>query len=363
MTYTHGGNVQILAPQYGYPIDQALDFSANINPFGPPENLEPIIKESLNEIALYPDPNYWKLRSAIANFHGLEKENIAVANGAVELIFWAARFFSNPRALIFAPSFQEYAQAVQSGYGDLQYECAKEESNFQHSFDNELPDLKTNLVFLANPNNPTGQLYPAKTLMNWIKCHIPENGNHLVVCDESFMPFIQNNTEYSLISHALEDSKILILRSLTKILSIPGLRLGYAIGSKKIIEKFNSLMPTWRVNIFAQKIGEKINDYKEFMTDSSGMLELLKNNLVKGLQVNPFLKTFRSSTNFLLLKILNPKFTSTELTKSLLKKGILIRSCNDFFGMEQERYIRIAVRKENENARLLSNLKEFFYVS
>ncbi|MBI2119881.1 MAG: aminotransferase class I/II-fold pyridoxal phosphate-dependent enzyme [Elusimicrobia bacterium] len=363
MNYTHGGNVQVLGPEVGYPIDQLLDFSANINPFGPPENVETILKESFNEIAFYPDPNYGKLRSAIANFHNLEKENIAVANGASELIFWAARFFSNPFALIFAPSFTEYTAAVKSCFGELQYECAKEGTNFQHSFDQELPDLKTNLIFLANPNNPTGHLTSAKTLMNWIERHVPKYGKHLVICDESFMPFIQNDLEHSLIPYALRDSRILILRSLTKILSIPGLRLGYCVGSKEIIEKFNSLMPTWRVNIFAQKIGEKIKDFEKFMIDSSRMLALLKNNLIKDLQLNPFLKIFKSSTNFLLVKILNPKFKSSELTESLLKKGILIRSCNDFFGLEQDQYLRIAVRKENENNRLLDKLKEIFYAS
>ncbi|OGR51840.1 MAG: hypothetical protein A3I11_08020 [Elusimicrobia bacterium RIFCSPLOWO2_02_FULL_39_32] len=363
MNYTHGGNVQVLAPEVGVSIDQLLDFSANINPFGPPEDVKTIIKESLNEIAFYPDPNYWKLRSALANFHNLEKENIAIANGASELIFWASHFFSKPKALIFSPSFTEYSAAVKSCFGEVQYERSREESDFKHSFENELPDLKTNLIFLGNPNNPTGQLYSAKTLMNWIERHVPNNGKHLVVCDESFMPFIQNDLEHSLLPYALKDSRILILRSLTKILSIPGLRLGYCVGSKEIIEKFNSLMPTWRVNIFAQKIGEEIKNFKQFMIDSSRMLTVLKDNLTARLQAIPFLKTFKSSSNFLLLKILNPKFRSSGLTKTLLKKGILIRSCNDFFGLEQDQYLRIAVRKENENSYLLDSLKEIFYGS
>ena len=158
----HGGNVELLAPQYGFEVQDVLDFSANINPYGPPPGTRELLAQSWPDIARYPDPHSTQLRAALARWHDVAPENITVANGASELIYWIARLFSTPQALILGPAFTEYADAVQSAHGKVRYQFAKDWTFGVGAFweDYVLKDTQTGQVlyympgsFFLNANN------------------------------------------------------------------------------------------------------------------------------------------------------------------------------------------------------------------
>ncbi len=355
----HGGNVELLAPQYGFQVGDVLDFSANINPYGPPPGTRDLLSQRWQDIARYPDPHSTHLRAVLARWHNVQTKNITVANGASELIYWIARLFHAPKALVLGPTFTEYSIAVQSADGDTQYEFAKGKDGFRHVFKNVKigSDNRINLVFVGNPNNPTGTMEDAASLQKWIKQSLSRSPNTLFVIDESFLPFAGPES-LSLAPFAVETPGVIILRSMTKIFSIPGLRLGYAVSQIETAKKLERLMPTWRVNILAQRFGEEMFSFAQFINHSRIMLESHRNDLIGNLRALPHLKAFDSAANFVLIKMLAAGMDAVSLASALAKKGILVRSCNDFAGLEKGKFIRVAVRKPEENKILVQALKE-----
>jgi threonine-phosphate decarboxylase len=375
----HGGNVEYLAPKYGFGIHEILDFSANMNPWGPPAKIKELLLESWKDISRYPDIESTRLRSALARLHQAYPENIVPANGISELIYWAVRFAEPGKALILAPAFSEYVQAVKSSGRTVEYdivtnngivrspmcgtaiqkfslEQSQEISTSLHDwYDNAEP---FSIVFIANPSNPCGQLYSAELLESQIKKWISWNPRTLFVIDEAFLTFVPNPDQHTLAGFALKTPQVIVLRSLTKILSIPGLRLGYAVAHSATAAKLDQLMPAWRVNIIAQKIGEKILTFSNFIKESVVLLEQVRNNFIKHLRSFQEFEVFDSAANFILIRIQSRSWDASQLTDAAGKRGILIRNCDDFVGLEKGRYIRLAVRKPEENRRLITMFKE-----
>ena len=363
---THGGNVELLAPQYGLQVEDVLDFSANINPYGPPPGTFEILSQSWQDISRYPDPHCTQLKLALALWHNVQPENITAANGAAELIYWIARLFPAPRALVLGPTFTEYADAVESADGSVKYEFSQESDGFRHDFDHikNAPEDPVRLVFIANPNNPTGTFHEPFLLKKWILQTLSDfaraglKSAPTVIIDESFLPFTGAGPEsLSLAAFAAQTPGVILLRSMTKIFSIPGLRLGYYIAHSQTAKNLENLMPPWRVNILAQRFGEKISSFSQFLNNSRKMIETHRNDLIRNLRELTPLKVFDSTANFILIKLLAPDKSSTWLTNALAKKGILIRSCNDFMGLEKNKFIRIAVRRPEENKVLVEALQ------
>ncbi len=355
----HGGNVELLAPQYGFDVDEVIDFSANINPYGPPPELKRVLDESWKEISRYPDPQSSGLRKALAEHHGVEMENITVGNGASELIYWISRLFSFPKAVVLSPAFTEYAVAVSLAGGQVRYVLSDEENDFRHEFSLEnlmCLDLP-NLVFVGNPNNPTGNSYASSTIQHWIERQLKVSPDTVFVIDESFLPFVGRETEFSLIPFAAVNAKVIILRSMTKIFSIPGLRLGYSIAHPDLTLKLSALMPTWRVNILAQRCGEVLFNNSIFLNNSVSALIKSREELTRALMDIQQLKVFGSSANFLLLKLLSEQPEAGVLVDKLARGGLVTRLCDDFRGLEKGRFLRIAVRKPDENERLVKKFR------
>jgi len=355
----HGGNVELLAPRYGFKADEIIDFSVNINPMGIPAEAQEVLEESCTKVTRYPDPDSIRLREVLARWHKVNPENIAVGNGASELIVWLARLFPSKSVLILAPTFSEYSKAVRSSGGNVEYEIADEKMEFRHGFKNHANGGFRNaeMVFMCNPNNPTGTLYQRTLLEDWIgDALIKSPGTHFVI-DESFLPFVEEE-RYSLVPLSVRTSQVIILRSMTKIFSVPGLRLGYVIAGSGVIEKLDRSMPTWRINILAQRFGERIFSYSEFLIRSVQNLKTVREEFFKQLSQIREIKVFNSSVNFFLIKLLLKNMNSAELTDRLAQKGILVRACDDFVGLQKDRFIRIAVRQSEENKHLTSCLRE-----
>ena len=331
----------------GLEPDEVLDFSVNSNPFGP----SPAVRIAIAATPLdrYPDRESLGLRQALAERFKTTPAQILVGNGTAELIWLAA--FANlkagDQALILGPTFGEYERAIQLMDANVQYLNASIESGFQpiiSEIDQKLDSTNFRVVFLCNPNNPTGQVLPAKTIAAWADAH-PET---LFIVDEAYLAFVSGMES---VIH-VGKTNILILRSMTKDYALAGLRLGYVVGDEQVIQTLTSVRPAWNVNALAQAAGLAVLNDDAHKQDTLIQLHEEKLFLLEGLTTIGFLP-IPSRTQFFLVPVEN----ATKFRRDLLRQAILVRDCTSF-GLPN--YIRISPRKHSENLCLLETLKRIY---
>jgi len=334
-----------------------IDFSVNTNPLGLPKGLSDIISKNTDRILRYPDPSSERLKRKLAALHRVGPENITMGNGSIELIYLIPAAFKIKKALIITPTFSEYEFAVRSNGLNPAFFNVSEKDNFNINcgkLSERLP--RHDAVFLCNPNNPTGSVLHNDDVLYLSRLDRKRKG--LLILDEAFIEFNTDSKRTTIISEAVKNGSLVILRSLTKFFAMPGLRLGYVIGHKRIIERIVKLQYPWNVNGLAQLAGEKVLADKVYMDrtrlfiakERQYMFERLGN--VKGLKVYP------SSANFILCKLVNaPVQGSGELTQRLLRKGIYIRACGNFRGLN-DKFFRVAVRRRDDNNLLINSIEK-----
>ena len=353
--FGHGGNAKEISRENKIEYDKILDFSANINPLGMPTSVKKAILEGLDEAQKYPDITYFELKCAIGEFENINKENLILGNGAADVLFNVVRGINPKNALILAPTFSEYEEATKAINGNIIYYKLKEENNFyiqEDILDYINSDL--DLIFICNPNNPTGVI-TAKDLLVKILIKAKKN-NAMVLIDESFLDFIEG--DLSMISYINEYTNLIIIKSLTKFFALPGIRIGYGIcGNIDLKEKIEKISPAWNINTFAEiatKTGLKNENY---IKESINFIKKEKKYLYNELNEINGLKVYEPSVNFILLKT----HIKINLKKELLKNNILIRSCSNYEGLDNN-YYRIAVRTHEENSILINNIRNIFEV-
>ena len=325
-----------------------LDFSANINPLGMPEQVLAAAVSGISECSRYPDPYFRKLREKLSVYESISPENIVCGNGAADIIFRLVHAFRPERAVICIPSFSEYRYALEEVNCQISEHTIRASEDFM--LNEEILDLlnkDTDMLFLCTPNNPTGKLIPPDLLRRISEKCLEKN--IILICDECFMPFTGASSDHSLRSCFNENC--IVLKAFTKLFAMPGLRLGYALcGSTETAEKLNNTGQFWSVSIPAENAGVAALDVKgwkektiEFVTKERGYLM----NELRGCG----LEVTEGSANFLLFR------ARDDLADLLLKKGIMIRECSDFAGLGKG-YFRTAVRTRKENLILVNALKE-----
>ncbi len=330
--FEHGGDI--------YRNKVRLDFSSNINPFGMPEGAALGIVNNVDKLTVYPDAECAALRGAIAKSENTDRENILCGNGAAELIFAVVRAVRPRRALLISPTFSEYERALLSADCDIKYFALNEENGFvlTERFLDFLENI--DMVFICNPDNPVGNVID-KGLMDKIlaKC---ERNNITAVVDECFMDFVTDG--YSAKGSAV------VIKAFTKIYAMAGLRLGYMIGDSKIIRDTKNATPTWSVNGAAQIAGIAALADTEYKRKSVEYINRERLFLLGELERLGF-KVYGSRANFIFFK------GDTKLYEKLLNKGILIRQCGNFRGLD-DRFYRAAVRLREENTELIKAIEE-----
>ncbi|PHM38833.1 threonine-phosphate decarboxylase CobD [Xenorhabdus innexi] len=351
----HGGNIIGISQQYGISASELIDFSANINPLGPPERVKILIKNSLADIEKYPDVDYRYLHRAIAKAHQCDTTQVIAGNGATELIYAVVRYLKPKRALLLTPGFAEYRRALQQfGTKIIDYSLT-EESGFQPDLRllDALTTIKPDCLFIATPNNPTG-LMPDNQFMQALVEYCEKNRISLIV-DESFIDFLPDNR--GLIPQCSATKHLYILRSMTKFFAIAGLRLGYLIsGNTTAIAEMKNRREPWSINTFAARVGEILFDEHDYIAATHQWLKSQQHYLWSQLSAFPELVLWQPSANFLFFRNNQP---DVDLWHSLLKHKILIRHCKNYAGLD-ERYYRIAVRSEWENKRLIAAMQQIF---
>lgn len=347
----HGGNRRETARRYGYQLQDLLDFSANVNPYGPPPAVYEAINEALPEIDRYPD-NDDSLKERLAAYYEIRPENILLGNGAADLIYYLADRLRPTRALIPVPSFSEYEWATMASGGVVvRLPLERDFGLNTASLREQLPHA--DLVWLGNPNNPNGSLTSKSVLLSLVT---KAPGTTFLI-DEAFMDFVPQARDFSLLKEASIRPGLLVLRSLTKFFSLAGLRVGFLVGEKKIIEALEKAKAPWSLNCLALAgAAAALKDLK-FAPRSRRLIANERRLLDQALVRTGHLTPFPSETNFMLVRIDSPDWDSVTLTKALAEKRILIRDASSFRGLDR-RFIRLAVRQEAENLRLIQVLRD-----
>jgi len=346
----HGGNVVWAASIAGCSPDRLLDFSASINPLGPPQSAIAAITSHLHRVTLYPDPRYSELRQHLGRFHQLPPEFVWPGNGAAELLTWMARQFRACKDSVYllTPAFGDYERALQAFGVSIQ--------PYPLDWSRETPPLPDPAnsgsgLLLNNPHNPTGQLWSREEILPIL------DRFEFVVIDEAFMDFLDPSEEQSLIPLIQNYPHLVIVRSLTKFYSLPGLRLGYAIAHPARIAQWQQWRDPWPVNILAEVAGIAAIGDRDFQQQTWTWLPPTRESLLEGLRSLPGCHPYPGAANFLLVKV---DRSVKELQEQLLKEHqILIRDCISFPELG-DRYFRIAIRSPIDNQRLLDALRNVY---
>ncbi|MEA3363925.1 MAG: threonine-phosphate decarboxylase CobD, partial [Thermodesulfobacteriota bacterium] len=344
----HGGNLRRASEVSGFPQEELLDFSASINPLGFPPWLRPLISSQVSKLAHYPDPEAGELVTALAAHYQIETNQVIVGNGASELLYLLPQVLEHNRLLVPVPSYGDYTSMAEVAGLQIDTLPLLAKNEFQLDI-TQLSSILTDdhLVTLGHPNNPTGQLCDTQALLELIRKR-PQN---YFIIDESFIDFTD-----------LEDSlrwqrpdNLIVVQSMTKAWAIPGLRLGYALADQKVITAMRQLRSDWSVNTIAQAVGIRALQDRDFLEQSRKYVRQQRLDLFTQLKAIPGLHPFSGEANFLLVRIDHLTIDAPILTQQLLKKGIVIRNCDNFPELDN-RYFRVAVRTAEEQQRLCAEL-------
>ena len=343
MKHIHGGNV--------YQYKNCVDFSANCNPLGTPESVKNAIIESLSHINDYPQVGCAPLKGAIAQYEGVKPSEVICGNGAAEIIFSLCRALKPKKALLPAPTFAEYEQALTSVDCQCSHFFLREEQNFSldASFLDEIRKNKFDIIFLCNPNNPTGILTERTFLMDILKtCR--EHSVFLVV-DECFLDFVKEPESYTLKEVLKEYPNLFLLKAFTKRYAMAGVRLGYGLtANEELLEKMEYVTQPWNVSSLAQAAGLAALKETEYVKEGRRTVFEEQEFLKKEMKALGF-SVFPSQANYIFFK------GEAGLFEKCVGKGVLIRDCGNYPGLESG-YFRIAVKSHEDNIRLIQALKE-----
>ena len=328
----------------GFGSEELLDYSQNINPLGtPPAAFEAARRALYEESGRYPDLDYTELREALAGYLGTSPVKVVPTNGGAEALFLAARAAGPGKALVLEPTFSEYAAAARAaGRGVVRRVARRREDGFRLD-PTAVEDLAgISVVFLCNPNNPTGDSLDRGEVLE--VAHRVREGGAVLIVDEAFADFAPE------IGVAAEvDEGLCVARSFTKFFAIPGLRLGCLVCADAA--RVQALQPSWSVNAVASAAGISAAGDVGFAEASVAEVERLREELYASLGALPGIEPFPGAANFLLVR--GPE----GLPERLARRGVLVRGCDPFVGLGPG-YFRVAVRTKAENDRLVAEIRE-----
>ena len=345
----HGAHGTEAARTLGTRPDGFLDFSANINPLGPPKAALAAGEEALyGESGRYPDLHYTELCAALASYLGVPAGTVLPTNGGAEALFLAARIAAEGprrRAIILEPTFSEYAAAARAaGFEVSSVVARRPETGFRldlAALEDALAQGNAGLVFLCNPNNPTGDAVPRREVLRVAEM-VREAGAVLVV-DEAFADFAPG------LSVAAEvDEGLYVARSFTKFFAVPGLRLGCLVRPEP--DRVRAFQPSWPVNAVAAAVGVAASRDEDFAAATLEEVALRRGELMDALGELPGIRVYPGTANFLLAR--GPE----GLAEELARRGVLVRGCEPFRGLGPG-FFRVAVRGAGENERLVREMR------
>lgn len=393
MNYVHGGDV------YRRAVD--LDYSVNINPLGMPPRACAAAKHGVDQSTAYPDWKVEKLRDAVVSFLNrkfapVASEWITFGNGAADLIYRLMKVLRPQQVVVAAPAFAEYSVAAERVGAQVVPVYLPEADDFSFTSAVEAEFIRAieavpsgSAVFLCNPNNPDGNVIHAEVLQRIAA--VCEARNSWLIVDECFLPFLHSEINYSMVPSLRAFPHLVILRAFTKIYGMPGLRLGYMLtAAQALTDAVRATMTPWEINLPAQLAGVAALEESEFVEKTRALIQAERAFLVQTLPTLPYVEKVYvpvSDANFILFRTAwngqpvedvkedktahtqplknssgeserrqeaeqMAELHSVDLKELLLERGVLIRACGNYEGLD-ERYYRICVRTHEENLELI----------
>lgn len=347
MELVHGGDWAGYRAEFGC---DALDFSANVSPLGLPAGVAAAITNALPTADRYPDPLCRELRAALAGAEGVPADWILCGNGAADLIFRLALAVRPRRALLPAPTFAEYEAALQTVGCAVQRVFLREENEFavtEKFIDAVTPE--TDIVFLCQPNNPTGQVTPPALVERLVR-RCAACGAVLVV-DECFLDFLPDRDAWTAKQLLRDAPQLIILKAFTKLYAMAGVRLGYALcGDAALLEKMRGAGQPWAVSSLAQAAGLAALQETAYADAVRALIAEQRPRMAAGLRALG-LRVMDGQANYLLFR------ATPDFGEKLRRRGAVVRSCANYPGLDAAWY-RTAVRTAEENTRLLQIMGE-----
>jgi len=343
----HGGDI--------YDKDIQIDFSANINPLKMPQKVIEAAVKGVYEAYKYPDIEYRNLRYEIGKKENVSLENIVCTNGASEFIYSLVNTIRPKRAIVFAPTFSEYENALRAAGCQIIYYQLYEEDKFKANVEKlvEMLKPKYDMLFICNPNNPTGEVIDKEDLKIILK-HCEKNNIYLAV-DECFNDFLDFPQRYSVKEYIYDYENLVIIKAFTKMYAMAGLRLGYGICSVNLAQRIKKAVPPWSVSIPAEYAAIEAIKEKDFVLESMKLLKKERKYLINELEKFGF-EIYGSKANYIFFKC----DKTLDLYELFKKNKILIRDCSNYRGLEKGFY-RIAVKTHEENKRFIEEGEKFLW--
>nr|WP_321513594.1 cobyric acid synthase [uncultured Pseudodesulfovibrio sp.] len=343
--YAHGGNVRRMAETAGCAPEDILDFSANVNPLGPPPWLGQVVGQALQDVDSYPDPECHDLVMAASEKYKIWPTQVLAGNGASELLFALAGMGQHRQAIIPSPTYVDYARACKA------HRLPIVEAGMTEDFQVDFPAMGSllttpSVVFLCSPNNPTGTMFSPDDLRE-VAAMFPQSR---FVVDASFSDFLPENTDRLIRNRP---ANVVTVLSLTKFYAIPGIRLGLAFADPEVLLRLKQRMPAWSVNTLAQSVGIKCLRDTQYAAETREQTALLRESLASGLRNIPGIKVLPGTANYLLCRVELIGQDAVMLRDKLLAEHrIGIRLCGNYTGLDDS-WFRVAVRSQDENEQLI----------
>lgn len=352
----HGGDVRSAAARWGVPPEQIIDFSASINPLGTPLSVLEAVQRALPWVRHYPELHARTVAGAIAAARGVPAASVLVGNGAAEVIDLVARLARGRRALIPSPSFGEYARAVWAAGGEvIHWPLANPDGGTDvAALDRAAEQAGAALIFLGNPNNPTGSLMPADQVL-WLGERAARRGALLVV-DEAFIDFTDRPEESSVAVFAAGRPGLFAIGSLTKFYALPGIRVGYGMAPPDVVAEMEAQRDPWSVGALAQAAALAALADHDYARRTRDWLQAERPRFLQELATLPGLRPWPAAANFVLVDGRGTGLSAWELQEALGPRGLLLRDCRSF-GLHPG-FFRLAIRTAAENDQLIAALRQ-----
>jgi threonine-phosphate decarboxylase len=348
----HGGQLRQISERFHIPASQLMDFSANINPDGPPPAVLSTLRTSVEDASMltaYPDPEQIALKQSIASYVGVRPKNIAVANGFLPLLQSALPALKVRRCLVPVPAFVEYRRSLAQAGVQIEPHILTADTNFEYDVSHLADALAKGVhdaVLLANPQNPSGVLTPKDVLLQLVSSCAQRNVTVLV--DEAFIDY---TPLHSLTADVERFPNLIVFRSVTKFHSIPGLRVAYAVANEIIARALSAFLPPWPITTLASCAAASALADHAFATHSR-LHNVQRRARLKAALDAICIQTYPAAANFLLLRL--PEGVSAEQfwRRMIVEHHMVLRDCSNYEALPPGHF-RTAVHTEEKNEQLV----------
>jgi threonine-phosphate decarboxylase len=347
----HGGQLQQIAERFGIPASELLDFSANINPEGPPSSVLLTLRASLDDPSVltdYPDLQLTEIKRAIASYARVDKSNIIIANGFVPLLEAVLRALPIRRCLLPIPSFVEYRRTLDRAGAEITPYALNAASLFRYD-PAAMIERAEDAILLTNPQNPSGICHDAASIRDLVVRALEKKV--YILLDEAFIDYLP---EHSLTRETDKLPKLIVFRSVTKFYGMPGLRVAYAVANPSLSSQITEIVPPWPVTTLASRAVNAALDDQQYADRARAQNMERRNSLQQDLEPLGLL-VYPSSANFLLFRL--PSGIDSDLfwQHMIVQHRMVLRACTNYEGLP-DGHFRAAVRTREENGRLVQAL-------